>query len=110
MLSKIQVQIVIGAAVVVWAVLLFVEGVPLKTTYLKPYSVVVTVVVIGFILFDRWMWRLPGVSRLVRRPVLQGTWKGTLQSNWKDPDTQEGIEPVAAFFAIRQTFSTISLR
>jgi hypothetical protein len=110
MLSKIQVQIVVGVAVVVWAVLLFVEGVPLKATYLKPYSVVVTVVVIGLILFDRWLWRIPGVSRLVRRPVLQGTWKGTLQSSWKDPVTHQGIEPIAAFFAIRQTYSTISLR
>jgi hypothetical protein len=110
MLSKIQVQIVLGVAVVVWAVLLFVEGVPLKATYLKPYSVVVTVVVIGLILFDRWLWRIPGVSWLVRRPILKGTWKGTLQSNWKDPDTQKGIEPITAFFAIGQTYSTISLR
>ena len=110
MLSKIQVQIVLGVAVVVWAVLLFVEGVPLKATYLKPYSVVVTVLVIGLILFDRWLWRMPGVSRLVRHPILQGTWKGTLRSNWKDPVTHQGIEPIAAFLAIRQTYSTISIR
>ena len=77
-------QIVLGVAVVVWAVLLFVE-VFLKATYLKPYSVVVTVLVIGLILFDRWLWRMPGVSRLVRHPILQGNWKGRFDPTGKTP-------------------------
>ena len=110
MLSKIQVQIVLGAAVVIWAVLLLVEGVPLKTTCLKPYSVVVTVVVIGLILFERWLWRLPVISRLVGRPVLRGTWQGTLRSSWKDPGNHDSVEPIPAFVTIHQTYSTISLR
>lgn len=110
MLNKIQVQIVLGLAVVVWAVLLFVEGVHLKASYLKPYSVVVTVVVVGLILFDRWLWRIPGISRLVRRPVLKGTWKGQLRSTWKDSSTGQTIEPIDVFLSVRQTFSAISLR
>jgi hypothetical protein len=110
MLSKIQVQVVLAVAVLAWAVMLFVEGVHLKAAYLKPYSVVVTVVVIGMILFDRWLWRIPPMPRLLRCPVISGTWKGTIQSSWKDPATQERIDPVVAYFAIRQTYSTISLR
>lgn len=110
MMGKIQVQFVIGIAVVVWAVMLFAEGVPLKSTYLKPYSVAVTVVIVTLILFDRWLWRFPGISRLVHRPILQGTWKGTMRSNWKDPTTQQTIEPIEAFFAFRQTYSTLSIR
>lgn len=110
MLNKIQVQIVLGLAVVVWAVLLFVEGVHLKASYLKPYSVVVTVVVVGLILFDRWLWRIPPIARALHRPILRGTWKGQLLSNWINPETQQGIGPIEAFLLVRQTYSTVTLR
>jgi hypothetical protein len=110
MFSRIQVQIVIALAVLVWAVMLFVEKVPLKAAYLRPYSVVVTVVVVGLVLFDRLLWRIPPAPRLLRHPVLSGTWKGTLRSNWVNPETNATIEPIVAYFAIRQTYSTISLR
>lgn len=88
MFSRIQVQIVLALAVVAWAVMLFVEKVPLKAAYLRPYSVVVTVVVVGMVLFDRWLWRIPPAPRYLRHPVLSGTWKGTLRSNWVDPETK----------------------
>ena len=110
MLSKIQVQVVLGLSVIAWAVMLFVEGVPLKAAYLRPYSVVVTAVVVGLILFDRWLWRIPPVPRLLHHPALSGTWKGTLRSNWINPETSTGVDPIVAYFAIRQTYSTISLR
>jgi len=110
MLSRIRVQVILGLAVIAWAVMLFVEGVPLKAAYLGPYSVVVTVVVVGLILFDRWLWRIPPAPRLLRHPVLSGTWKGTLRSNWVNPETNATIEPIVVYFAIRQTYSTVSLR
>lgn len=110
MLSRIQVQVILGLAVIAWAVMLFVEGVPLKAKYLGPYSVVVTVVVVGLILFDRWLWRIPPAPRLLRHPVLSGTWRGTLRSNWVNPETNATLDPIVVYFAIRQTYSTISLR
>ncbi len=62
-------------------------------------------------LWDLWLWRtrvaqnLPGVSRSVR-----GTWKGTIESLWIDPDDGQAIEPKAAFLIIRQTSSLVSVR
>src|SRR4051794_39768821 len=39
--------------------------------------------VIGLLVlaYDRWIWRWPGISKIAEwkgRPVLHGTWKGTL--------------------------------
>jgi hypothetical protein len=106
MSNRVQVQIIIAIAVVVWAVMLLVQGVTLKASYLQPYSFVVGVVILLLFLFERWLWRIPFVARLLRYPVLRGTWRGQLQSNWTDTSTS----PIDSFLVVRQTYSTISLR
>jgi hypothetical protein len=110
MSNRVQVQIIIATAVVVWAVMLLVQGVTLKASYLQPYSFVVGVVILLLFLFERWLWRIPFVARLLRCPVLRGTWRGQLQSNWTDPSTAQGIPPIDSFLVVSQTYSTISLR
>jgi hypothetical protein len=110
MLSRSQVQIAIGIAALVWAVMLLAERVTLKVSYLRPYSIAVAVVILCLFAFDQLLWRIPIVARLVRHPVLRGTWKGQLKSNWIDPSTGHGIEPIDVFLVVRQTYSTIALR
>lgn len=105
-----RVQAIIAAAVVVWAALLVLQGVTLRLAYLRPYSLVVGIVLLLFSAFDRWLWRLPPIARLMARPVLVGTWKGELRSNWIDPETKEAIPPVPAFMLIRQTYDSLTLR
>src|SRR3954470_8222553 len=46
----------------------------------------------------------------VKRPVIDGTWKLQLRSNWKDPATQNTIPPIEGYMVVRQTFSTLSMR
>jgi hypothetical protein len=60
--------------------------------------------------FDLWLWKLPFLRWFVKRPVIDGTWKVEIQSNWIDPSTSQPIEPIMAFMAIRQTLSTLSMR
>lgn len=110
MATKFQIQAIIGIAVVVWAVMLLVQGVSLKASYLQPYSFAVGAAILLLFAFDRWLWRIPVVARLCNCPVLQGTWKGELRSTWVNPSTSEGIPPISVFLMIRQTYSTISMR
>jgi hypothetical protein len=108
--SRPQLQVAIGIVIVVWAVLLFVSGVTLKPSYLKPLSLAISIAYFVLLAFDRWLWRIPFVARMLHCPVLRGTWKGQLQSNWIDPSTNQGIAPIDVFLVIRQTYSTISMR
>jgi hypothetical protein len=108
--SRSQVQIAIGIAALVWAVMLLMQGVVLKTSYLRPYSLAVSVAVLALLAFDRWLWRVWPVTRLVHRPVLRGTWKGKLISTWIDPSTGNSVGPIDVFLVIRQSCSTLSMR
>lgn len=108
--SRSQLQVAIGIVVVIWAVLLFVSGVTLKPSYLKPLSLAVSIAYFVLLAFDRVLWRIPLVARLFRRPILRGTWRGELRSTWIDPTTGQGIAPILVFLAIRQTYSTIAMR
>ncbi|SBW17199.1 putative membrane protein [Candidatus Protofrankia californiensis] len=110
MISRSQIQIAITLAVVAWALLLFVEGVSLKPTYLKPYSIAIGIVTLCFLAYDRWIWKFPPLSRTLGKPVLRGTWKGEIRSEWIDPSTGTRIAPIEVYVAIFQTSSTISLR
>ena len=90
--------------------MLLVQGVPLKASYLQPYSFAVGVVILLLFAFEQWLWRVPPLARLLHCPVLRGTWKGQLQSNWIDPATGHGIPAIELYVVVRQTYSTISLR
>lgn len=107
--SKSQLYAAIGIAALVWAVLLIVQGASLKATYLRPYSFAVGVVIICFLVFDRWLWRVAARLRLIRRPVLRGTWKGRLTSMWEDPATGQRPPEIEIYLAVHQTYSTMSL-
>jgi hypothetical protein len=108
--SRSQLQVAIGVVILVWAALLFISGVTLKPSFLKPLSLAISVAYYLLVVFDGWLWRLWPISRLSHRPVLRGTWKGKLQSTWTEPSTESQIDPIEIFLAIRETYSTISMR
>lgn len=110
MVNRTQTQVAISIAVLVWAAMLTVQGVNLDASYLRPYSLVVGVVGVLLIAYERWFWRWPGIRRVVRRPNMQGTWRGTLQSTWIDPSTGMVVKPVTVFLAVTQTYSTVTPR
>lgn len=59
-------------------------------------------------LFDRIMWRWPGIHPwLIARPDLEGTWKGELVSDYVDPQTGAKIPPKEVFLVVRETLTTI---
>ncbi|MGO9240140.1 MAG: hypothetical protein ACLQBJ_04945 [Bryobacteraceae bacterium] len=104
------VKAIIYTAVAVWAIVLLVSGQRLSSDLLRPASTVTSVVVLLSIAFDLWLWKLPLLHGwLVRRPVIEGTWRAELRSDWKDA-SGNAIPPVQGFMVIRQTFMNLSLR
>ncbi|AKM84430.1 TPA: hypothetical protein DCZ46_03705 [Candidatus Campbellbacteria bacterium] len=60
------------------------------------------------IIFTKWLWRWKFLQGwLIKIPDLQGTWRGELKSDWINPETGKGIDPIPMILVIRQTFSSI---
>jgi SMODS-associating 2TM, beta-strand rich effector domain len=79
--------------------------------WLSPIGPAVALAGVGLWLFDMYVWRWPGICRLVGRPVLHGTWHGELASDWVDPQTEERIPPDPdVFLVVRQRFWQVSVR
>lgn len=111
MTSDRYIKAIIYTTVLAWTIVLFANHQALHGSALQPLSIVITIVVYAVMAFDLWLWKLPILHGwFVKRPVISGTWKVTMRSNYKDPATKTVIPPVEGFMVIRQTFSTLSLR
>lgn len=112
MLTRLHISSFIGLTIVVWLVALWAQGMPvLSLAFVKPFSIVVGVISIVVVFFNKYAWSWP-VFRgwYVNRPDIRGTWKVEMKSSWIDPETGRGIEPIVAYAAVRQTLSSLSLR
>jgi hypothetical protein len=111
MLTSNQIRMLVGLGVVLWALVLVFQGQPLSAHMLAPFSYVVTGLSAAVVLWERWLWAWP-IFRgwLNKRPNICGTWKGTLRSDWRAPDTKQGLDPIEVFLVIRQTYTTIDVR
>lgn len=104
------VKAILYTAVAVWAVILFVSGQSISSAVLRPVSMVTSIVVLLSIAFELWLWKLPFLHGwFVKRPVIEGTWRAELRSNWKDA-RGAAIPPIQGYMVIRQTFLNLSLR
>src|SRR5271163_3179151 len=96
------VKAIIYTAVAVWAIVLLVSGQQFSAGLLRPLSTVTSVVVLLSIAFELWLWKLPFLHGwFVKRPVIEGTWRADLRSNWKDA-SGAAIPPIHGYMVIRQ--------
>lgn len=59
--------------------------------------------------FIKWLWKWKlFYSWLVPFPNLNGTWEGTIQSDWTNPKTGEKTPPIPAMIGIKQSLVKIS--
>jgi len=71
---------------------------------------VVMVDAVAFIIFSKWVWHLRLLRGwLVLIPDLRGTWAGTIQSTWINPDTGCPVGPIPAIVTIRQSLISVSV-
>lgn len=105
------IKAIIYVTVLVWTIVLYVNYEAITSAWLQHLSTVITIVLYAVVAFDLWLWKLPLLHGwFVKRPIIDGTWKVEIRSNWKDPATGAGIPPVEGFMVVRQTFSTLSMR
>lgn len=77
-------------------------------TAVKQIPQAISIYAIIGIIFTKWLWRWkPLQGWLIKIPDLQGTWRGELKSDWINPETGKGIDPIPMVLVIRQTFSSI---
>lgn len=95
----------------IYSIILFTLGFDLPGWWRFVVSFLPTIVVLGVVAWDLWLWRLPGVQGLVRRPDLRGLWRVTLAPH-PDSAIPEGGNrgPIAAFLEIKQSFWAVHLR
>ena len=63
--------------------------------------------VVGVFVNWAWRWRIFR-GWLVPFPDLNGTWQGTIQTTWKNPETGEVPGPIPVILTIKQSFVRIS--
>jgi hypothetical protein len=103
MQNRLKVLVFIGAGVLIVAGF-FTDGPKVAGITVGRLGIVSTVLIAAIVAFDRWLWRIPLIVRLLSTgPVLRGTWKGELLSTY---DNQR--RPV--FLAVRQSFTEIEVR
>lgn len=111
MISRLHLSVIIGLAVAIWAAMLVLEGVSVSAAWMRPFSLVIGALLLLLLAFDLWLWRLRFLHGwFVKRPLLRGTWRTRLRSEWKDPETREVREAIDAYLVARQSFSRLSLR
>ncbi|MPZ24601.1 MAG: hypothetical protein GEU28_13960 [Dehalococcoidia bacterium] len=102
-----------GAVVALAFVIALVRGSAPDTVseWLAPIGPAVALASAGLWLFDRYAWRWRGLRKLTGRPLLHGTWHGTLRTDWVDPQTgQQKSQDDNVFLVIRQRFSDLTVR
>ena len=97
--------------IAIWYGVLYFNNIPFGFTseaLWKLTDVVFIYIILKFI-FTKWVWRFPFLQGwLIKYPNLQGTWQGTLQTNWKNPETGEIPGPIPMILVIKQTFDSIN--
>jgi hypothetical protein len=111
MKSERYIKAIIYVAVLAWTVVLYINHQAIHSSWLRPLSTVITIVMYTVMAFDLWLWKIPLLHGwFVKRPVIDGTWKVEIRSNWKDPASGTGIPPVEGYMVVRQTLSTVTMR
>jgi hypothetical protein len=110
MLNKPQVHVIAGITVLVFAAGIILSGGEVESSWLRFYAYAATFGVVALTLWNRWIWRLRLAQRFKSVPCdLNGTWKGTLETQWKDPATGASPPAKPAYLVVRQTASSMSV-
>lgn len=69
----------------------------------------VLVITIVSVIFTRYLWKYRIFKDwLVKIPYLNGTWKGTLKSDWIDPNTGEQCPQIETTLSVNQSLFKLS--
>lgn len=111
MLSKLHLTTLLVISAFTGGIVLLANGVAVKISWLSSVSATITVISLLLLGFQKWFWQWRILHDwFVEKPDIRGTWKVTLKSTWKDPNTGESPAYIEAYLAVRQTYSQLSFR
>ena len=107
--TRFPLSVIVFITSLIFAFFLVIDGVTVEISWLGFLPPAVTILMLLLSAFDLFLWKI-FPEWLIRRPKIYGTWRGTIQSNWHDPDRGERVPPIECYTAIRQTFSQLIYR
>lgn len=111
MKAKTQIQVTAYVVAGAYSLAIFLAGLQLPHTYARVLSGLPLLLVLCFGLFDKLLWRIWPIKYLIRsRPVLLGTWKGSLSAcHLEAGGTHKQQDPIDVFVVIRQRYTEVSV-
>lgn len=110
MLSRIHISVALTVAAFAWALCLAAFGTSLSWELAKPFSTVVGVMVVFALLLEHVAWHWSWLNGwFFDVPDLRGTWHVILKSDWVDPGTGKGIDPIECFMSVTQSASKLQM-
>jgi hypothetical protein len=104
MLSSARTRVVIGIAAAVWFFVALAAGQDgALDVSLRTFSLAGSIVAFVFALYDKYLWRLKLVRQITGKPLVEGTWRGVLQSDYVRPGETNPIEPIPTVIRITQS-------
>ena len=115
------IYILIPPSLILWGILAALKGFEWRivdskgfnlsqmTALLEAIPIVITVNILFSWLFVKWLWKWKHFQGwLVPFPNLNGTWVGTIRSDWVNRETDKTIPSIPAIMTIKQNFLKIS--
>jgi len=104
------VQVVAAVVVGVFTLGIWLTGGDAHLGWLRFFSIAVLVALGVLAIWEHAVWKIRPAQRLKAVPRdVSGTWKGTLSSQWIDPETGKTPPPKTAYLVVRQSASTASI-
>jgi hypothetical protein len=77
--------------------------------YLTFISKSVSIVTMFWIVYFNYFWKIKFMNKIFNIPNLNGTWNGTLNSDWKD-EHGNGVEEIEFYIVIKQNFLNLHIK
>jgi hypothetical protein len=108
--QNLLIRTVAAVVVLVFGIGLYATGADLEVTWLKFFGPAVSVASLLLWLWDNWLWRTSLAQRIDPvNPNIRGTWKGSLESFWEDPETGQRPAVKTIYLVVRQTASQVTI-
>ena len=109
-LERLHIGVFLGLSVLVWWIVLLIQGTHVTLAHLAPFGTVISFLVILGGVFDSMLWRWSWLHGwFVKRPNLRGTWRVELQSDWINPETNRRVPAIIFYMGVVQTLSTLQM-
>ena len=109
-LERLHITVFLAIAVLVWWIVLRLQGTSVDGAHARPFTAVVGALVLLGIAFEHVLWRQKFLHGwFVKRPDLRGTWRVNLQSSYVRPGTDERVSMIVCYVGVTQTLSKLQM-